>query len=64
MENFQDVSVGNLCTEAVSVNVGKATVTGFGIGDHALIMITLSPHGMEDFPIFVREKINKLAFRI
>ena len=64
MENFQDVSEGNLCTEAVSVNVGKATVTGFGIGDHALIMITLSPHGMEDFPIFVREKINKLALGV
>ncbi len=64
MENFQDVSEGNLCTEAVSVNVGKATVTGFGIGDHALIMITLSPHGMEDFPIFVREKINKSALGV
>ena len=64
MENFQDVSEGNLCTEAVSVNVGKATATGFGIGDHALIMITLSPHGMEDFPIFVREKINKSALGV
>ena len=64
MKNFQDISNGNACTEAISVNVGKATATGFGIGDHALIMITLSPHGMEDFPIFVREKINKSALDV
>ena len=64
MENFQKVSDGNVCTEVISTNLGKATATGFGIGDHALIMITLSPYGMEDFPIFVREEINKSALDI
>ncbi|GIS77866.1 MAG: hypothetical protein CM1200mP13_12250 [Candidatus Pelagibacterales bacterium] len=39
----------------------KSTVTGLAFGDYAMLVLTLAPYGMEDFPIFVREEINKVS---
>lgn len=43
----------------VTITVGKATVTGMGFGSVALVTVTLSPNGMEDFPGEVSEAITK-----
>ena len=61
MDNLQVVSDGSTCTEPKSKRVGRATVTGLAFGDYAMLVLTLAPYGMEDFPIFVREEINKVA---
>ena len=61
MNNLQVVSDGSTCTEPKSKSVGRATVTGLAFGDYAMLVLTLAPYGMEDFPIFVREEINKVA---
>ena len=61
MDNLQVVSDGSTCTEPKSKSVGRATVTGLAFGDYAVLVLTLAPYGMEDFPIFVREEINKAA---
>tara|TARA_B100001750_G_scaffold141820_1_gene113100 strand:- start:2524 stop:4320 length:1797 start_codon:yes stop_codon:yes gene_type:complete len=61
MNNLQIVSDGSTCTEPKSRNIGRATVTGLAFGDYAMLILTLAPYGMEDFPIFVREEINKAS---
>ena len=61
MNDLQVVSDGSTCTEPKSRSVGRATVTGIAFGDYAMLVLTLAPYGMEDFPIFVREEINKAA---
>ncbi|MBS58073.1 MAG: hypothetical protein CL735_04855 [Chloroflexi bacterium] len=61
MNNLQIVSDGSTCTEPKSRSIGRATVSGLAFGDYAMLVLTLAPYGMEDFPIFVREKISKAA---
>ena len=61
MNNLQLVSDGSTCTEPKSRSIGRATVSGLAFGDYAMLILTLAPYGMEDFPIFVREEINKAA---
>ena len=64
MENLKEISEGDTCTEPQSTSIGRATVTGFALGDHAFLILTLAPYGMEDFPIFVREEIVTIAKNI
>ena len=61
MNNLQSVSDGSTCTEPKSRSIGRATVSGLAFGDYAMLILTLAPYGMEDFPIFVREEINIAA---
>ncbi|MHB8566500.1 MAG: DUF2070 family protein [Nitrososphaerales archaeon] len=42
----------------------KATVSGFALGLTALVFITQAPHGMEDFPVEVREAILEHSRKI
>lgn len=39
----------------------KATVSGLALGSSILIALTLAPYGMEDFPVEVRNEIEKIA---
>lgn len=64
IDNLQELSDGKTCTEPKSRNIGRATVMGLAFGDYALLILTLAPYGMEDFPIFVREKIKHAAREI
>ena len=41
----------------------KATVSGIAFGSTALIALTQAPDGMEDFPVSLREEIEKEAER-
>jgi putative membrane protein len=52
---------GDTMTLPVTKNIGKATVNGLAFGSTALITITQAPHGMEDFPVKVREAIESYS---
>lgn len=49
------------CSEPSTISKGKATVTGISFGDIALMTLTLSPNGMEDFPRTVSQRITNHA---
>ena len=56
-ENLNSLSKGKTCSIPIDFRVGKALAHGIAFGDTAIIFLTLSPHGMEDFP---REIIRPL----
>jgi len=61
------VDSGNIASLPVLRTVGKATVSGLAFGSTLVIALTQSPHGMEDFPVEVKEGIlqhsTKAGFR-
>jgi putative membrane protein len=55
------VASATVCTVPVIQTIGKSTVMGIAFNDIILLTITLSPHGTDDFPKEVGEKIKELA---
>ena len=64
LQDLKTLGVGNTCTLPLKATVGKATVTGMAFGDFAFIIITLAPHGMEDFPQSVKETVERKALEL
>ena len=52
---------GVQCTEPVVVQINNARVTGLLFGDNPLLLLSLSPHGMEDIPNYMKAGINDYA---
>lgn len=52
---------GTMCTEPVTVTVNKARVTGMLFDKTAILFLSLSPHGMEDVPSYIKKEIEQLA---
>lgn len=52
---------GDSCTEPVVVQVNRARVTGILFGRSPLLLLSLSPEGMEDLPSHVRTDIESFA---
>ena len=52
---------GLLCTEPVTVQINKARVTGLLFGNNPLLFLSLSPHGMEDIPSYMKKEIEQYA---
>ena len=52
---------GIQCTEPVVVQINNARVTGLLFGDNPLLLLSLSPHGMEDIPNYMKAGINEYA---
>lgn len=48
-------------TEPVVVQINKARVTGLLFGNNPLLFLSLSPHGMEDIPSYMKTEINQYA---
>ncbi|MCX8191215.1 MAG: DUF2070 family protein, partial [Nitrososphaerales archaeon] len=63
MNRLSIVSSSQTCTQPYSITVRKATATGIAFGKVVMIILTLSPHGMEDIPQIVKERIDALAYR-
>lgn len=55
------VKKGMTCTEPVAVQVNKARVTGILFDKTAILFLSLSPHGMEDVPSYVKKQIEQLG---
>jgi putative membrane protein len=50
---------GLVCTEPVTVQINKARVTGLLFGNNPLLFLSLSPHGMEDIPNYMKKEIEQ-----
>ena len=53
--------VGTTCTEPVSVQINRARVVGLLFGKSPLLLLSLSPHGMEDLPSSMKADIERSA---
>jgi putative membrane protein len=50
-----------MCTEPVTVQVNKARVIGILLEKAAVLFLSLSPHGMEDVPNYIKKEIEQFA---
>ena len=64
LESLDDSKIkeeGVQCTEMITVQINKARVNGMLFGDDPLLVLSLSPHGMEDIPSYMKEGITQYA---
>jgi putative membrane protein len=61
LENSKVKEEGAQCTEPVTVQINKARVTGILFGNNPLLFLSLSPHGMEDIPSYMKTEIEQYA---
>ena len=52
---------GLTCTEPVTVQLNKARVVGIRLDKAAILLLSLSPHGMEDVPLYIKTEIEQVA---
>lgn len=52
---------GNTCTEPIVIQVNKARVTAIVFGKVAMLLLSSSPHGMEDVPEPIRKEVERYA---
>ena len=61
LENSKIKDEGLVCTEPVTVQINKARVTGLLFGKNPVLFLSLSPHGMEDIPCYMKTEIEQYA---
>ncbi|MCV0410226.1 DUF2070 family protein [Nitrosopumilus sp.] len=64
LKKMQDSKIkeeGLQCTEPVTVQINKARVIGLLFGNNPLLFLSLSPHGMEDIPSYMKTEIEQYA---
>ena len=64
LKSLSDTNVsqeGLTCTEPVTVQINKARVVGLLFGKNALLFMSLSPHGMEDLPSYIKSEIDQYS---
>ena len=61
LEKSEVKEKGTHCTEPTTVQTNKARVTGLLFGNNPLLFLSLSPHGMEDIPSYMKTEIEKYA---
>ncbi|MCV0391881.1 MAG: DUF2070 family protein [Nitrosopumilus sp.] len=61
LENSEVKEEGIHCTEPVTVQINKARVIGLLFGNNPLLFLSLSPHGMEDIPSYMKTEIEQYA---
>ncbi len=61
LDNCVTKEEGLTCTEPVTVQINKARVLGILFGNNPLLFLSLSPHGMEDIPNFMKKDIEQYA---
>jgi len=52
---------GITCTEPVTIQVNKARVVGLLFEKTVVLFLSLSPHGMEDVPNYIKKEIEQFA---
>ena len=55
------IQQGQRCTIPVTVQVNKARTVGFLFDKTAVLILSLSPHGMEDVPLYVKNELEQYA---
>ena len=61
LENSKVKEEGLQCTEPVTVQINKTRIIGLLFGNNPLLFLSLSPHGMEDIPSYVKTEIEQYA---
>jgi putative membrane protein len=61
LDNCVTKEEGLTCTEPITVQINKARVTGLLFGNNPLLFLSLSPHGMEDIPNYMKKDIEQYA---
>lgn len=61
LENSKVREEGLQCTEPVTVQINKSRVIGLLFGKNPLLFLSLSPHGMEDIPNYMKKDIEQYA---
>jgi len=59
LDNSVTKEEGLTCTEPVTVQINNARVTGLLFGNNPLLFLSLSPHGMEDIPNYMKKDIEQ-----
>ena len=49
------------CTEPVTVHINKTRCVGILFGKTAILFLSLSPHGMEDLPLHIKNEIEQFS---
>lgn len=52
---------GISCTEPVTVHINKTRCVGILFGKTVLLFLSLSPHGMEDLPLYIKSEIEQFS---
>ncbi|MEE8131965.1 MAG: DUF2070 family protein [Nitrososphaerales archaeon] len=52
---------GTVCTEPIVIQINKARVSGIAFGQVAMLLLSSSPHGMEDVPEVIRREVESYA---
>lgn len=60
-EHPRNLNSGDTCSQLLTIKSGKATANGLAFGDVAVIFLTLSPIGMEDFPHEMKKPLEDEA---
>jgi putative membrane protein len=55
------VEKGDTCSAPVQIRINNSTSTGITFGNAAVVMLSLSPKGMEDIPQSVRTELESFA---
>jgi len=55
------VNEGIECTEPVTIQINKARAVGLLFGKTAILFLSLSPHGMEDLPLHIKNDIEQFS---
>jgi len=64
LQSFAKSSVineGMECTEPVTIQINKARAVGLLFGKTAILFLSLSPHGMEDIPLHIKNDIEQFS---
>ncbi len=64
LDDLMVVSQGNTCSSPLLTSLGRVTLQGIAFGNDVLVTLTMSPHGMEDFPPTIRKKIEALGAKL
>jgi putative membrane protein len=52
---------GLTCTEPITAQINKARAVGLRFDETAVLFLSLSPHGMEDVPLYIKTEIEQIA---
>ncbi|MCL4435105.1 MAG: DUF2070 family protein [Thaumarchaeota archaeon] len=60
-KHLNKLGEGATCSAPITVTSNRAVVNGLAFGDYPFLFLTLSPHGMEDFPREIKKPLEETA---
>ncbi|MGQ9719123.1 MAG: DUF2070 family protein [Nitrososphaerales archaeon] len=63
-ERPKTMALGDTCTIPIVAKAGKATASCIVFGNVAIVILTLSPFGMEDLPLDLKQEVEIFALKV